>query len=154
MWDDNISDWREDRKLRYLTAHSSKGLEADNVFVIADREHGGFPSQTSDDISDLFPVRDEGIPFAEERRVFYVAITRSRRRLFLVNMMDEDRYALESTGEFMSEVIRDNSMILSKSTVTCSECFGPMRVVRMGGRRFYGCCDYPSCRCTKPFYGF
>ena len=154
VWDEDISDWKENRKLRYLTAHSSKGLEADNVFVIADREHGGFPSQTSDDISDLFPVRDEGIPFAEERRVFYVAITRARRRLFLVNMMDEDRYALESTGEFMSEVIRDNSMILSKSTVTCSECFGPMRVVRMGGRRFYGCCDYPSCRCTKPFYGF
>lgn len=153
VWDDDRSEWREDRRLRFLTAHSSKGLEADNVFVIADREHGGFPSQTSDDISDLFPVRDEGVPFAEERRVFYVAMTRARRRLFLVNMMEEDRYGLSSVGRFMSEIITENGPILVRSTVLCDECIGPMRIVKVGGRRFHGCCDYPSCRCTKPFYG-
>ena len=151
-WDDDVGDWKDDRTIRFITAHSSKGLEADNVFLLADREKGGFPSQTSDDISDLFSVHDEGIDFAEERRVFYVAMTRARRRLFMVNLMEEG-YAISSESPFMQEIIADNGQIITKSTPFCSECYGPMRIINVKGRRFYGCCDYPSCRCTKPFYG-
>jgi DNA helicase-2/ATP-dependent DNA helicase PcrA len=53
------------------TAHSAKGLEWDAVHVIAACD-GNFPA-------DMSASSEEGI--AEERRLFYVALTRARRRL-------------------------------------------------------------------------
>ena len=151
-WDEDAGDWADVRKLRFLTAHSSKGLEADDVFVLADRDRGGFPSTVSDDLSDLFETRDEGIAFAEERRVFYVAMTRARRRLFIVNRTDEDHYAQSARSPFVTELL-GQSPVLSRSTPFCSECFGPVRIVEHDGRRFYGCCDYPNCRGVRRFDG-
>ena len=150
--DPGDGDWVDVRPLRFLTAHSSKGLEADDVFVLADRDRGGFPSTVSDELSDLFERRDEGIAFAEERRVFYVAMTRARRRLFLVNRTDEDHYAQSARSPFVTELL-GQSPVLSKSTPFCPECFGPVRIVEHNGKRFYGCCDYPNCRGTRPFSG-
>lgn len=152
-WDEDTADWVDFRNLAFMTAHSSKGLEADVVFLLADRDRGGFPSTVSDALSDLFSVRDEGITYPEERRVFYVAMTRARRLMFMVNRMDEDRYAQSATSPFMAEIIEDNPM-LAGSTPFCSRCFGPMRISNSNGRLFYGCCDYPRCSCTKPFNGF
>ena len=151
-WDEDAGDWVDVRPLRFLTAHSSKGLEADNVFVLADRDRGGFPSTVSDELSDLFERRDEGIAFAEERRVFYVAMTRARRRLFIVNRTDEDHYAQSARSPFVTELL-GQSPVLSKSTPFCPECFGPVRIVEHNGKRFYGCCDYPNCRGLRRFGG-
>ncbi len=151
-WDEDAGDWTEVRPLRFLTAHSSKGLEADNVFILADRDRGGFPSTVSDELSDLFDTRDEGIPLAEERRVFYVAMTRARRRLFIVNRTDDDHYAQSARSPFVTELL-GQSPVLSRSTPFCPECFGPVRIVERNGRRFYGCWDYPSCRGVRRFDG-
>ena len=151
-WDPDAGEWAGGRPLRFVTAHSSKGLEADNVFLLADRERGGFPNTVSDDISDLFRTRDEGIPLAEERRVFYVAMTRARRRLFIVNRTDEDHYAQSARSPFVTELLAQ-SPALSRATPFCPECFGPMRIVSHGGGVFYGCCDYPACRGVRRFDG-
>ena len=151
-WDDDEGDWTDVRLVRFLTAHSSKGLEADNVFVIADRDRGGFPSTVSDELSDLFERRDEGIQMAEERRVFYVAMTRARRRLFIINRTDEDHYAQSARSPFVTELL-GQSPVLSRSTPFCPECFGPVRIVEYNGKRFYGCCDYPTCRGVRRFDG-
>lgn len=151
-WDEDSAGWVDVRQVRFLTAHSSKGLEADNVFILADRERGGFPNTVSDELSDLFETRDEGIPLAEERRVFYVAMTRARRRLFIVNRTDEDHYAQSARSPFVTELLRQ-SPVLSRSTPFCPECFGPVRIVEHDGRRFYGCCDYPNCRGVRRFDG-
>lgn len=151
-WDEDATDWVDVRPVRFLTAHSSKGLEADNVFLLADRERGGFPSTVSDELSDLFETRDEGIEHAEERRVFYVAMTRARSRLFIVNLTDEDHYAQSAHSPFVTELI-SQSPVLSRSTPFCPECFGPVRIVNYGDRTFYGCWDYPSCRGTRKFTG-
>lgn len=151
-WDEDAADWVDVRPVRFLTAHSSKGLEADNVFLLADRERGGFPSTVSDELSDLFETRDEGIEHAEERRVFYVAMTRARSRLFIVNLTDEDHYAQSAHSPFVTELI-SQSPVLSRSTPFCPECFGPVRIVNYGDRTFYGCWDYPSCRGTRKFTG-
>ena len=151
-WDDDEGDWTDVRPVRFLTAHSSKGLEADNVFVIADRDRGGFPSTVSDELSDLFERRDEGIQMAEERRVFYVAMTRARRRLFIINRTDEDHYAQSARSPFVTELL-GQSPVLSRSTPFCPECFGPVRIVEYNGKRFYGCCDYPNCRGVRRFDG-
>lgn len=151
-WEDDEDDWVDVRPVRFLTAHSSKGLEADNVFVIADRDRGGFPSTVSDELSDLFERRDEGIPMAEERRVFYVAMTRARKRLLIINRTDDDHYAQSARSPFVTELL-GQSPVLSRSTPFCPECFGPVRIVDYNGKRFYGCCDYPNCRGVRRFDG-
>ena len=66
-------------KLQFLTAHSSKGLSAENVIIInAKDEIYGFPSKVDDDpILNLVVSNDQSYNYAEERRLFYVALTRT-----------------------------------------------------------------------------
>lgn len=72
--------------VRFTTAHSSKGREADYVIVIGLICSGyAFPSQIEDDpILELVLSRKEMVSNAEERRLFYVAITRARRHVYLI----------------------------------------------------------------------
>lgn len=67
-------------KLQFLTAHSSKGLSADNVIIInAKDEIYGFPSKVDDDpVLHLVVSNDTSYNYAEERRLFYVALTRTK----------------------------------------------------------------------------
>lgn len=67
-----------DVKVTFSTIHSSKGLEFSKVFVI-DLYEGTLPSNTSLDLLG----EDESL-FEEERRIFYVAMTRAKKELFLV----------------------------------------------------------------------
>lgn len=152
IWDQDRGEWRDVRTARFLTAHSSKGLEADNVFILADRDRGGFPNTTSDAISGLFGTLDEGIAMPEERRVFYVAMTRARKRLFIVCITDEENYAQSAQSPFVRELL-EQSPVLSRSTPFCPECFGPLRISKGPQGMFYGCVDYPGCRGTRPFRG-
>lgn len=151
-WDQDRGEWRNVRAVRFLTAHSSKGLEADNVFILADRDRGGFPNTTSDAISDLFGSLDEDIELPEERRVFYVAMTRARRRMFIVCITDEENYAQSAQSPFVRELL-GQSPVLSRSTPFCPECFGPLRISKGPQGLFYGCVDYPGCKGTRPFNG-
>lgn len=69
-----------------MTAHSSKGLGYDNVIIINAMEGKyGFPSQIEDDpVMKLVTVEDGDFGFAEERRLFYVALTRTKNRVYIV----------------------------------------------------------------------
>jgi len=85
----NLSQLRKrHRKLsiNYMTAHSSKGKEADYVIVIGLTARGyAFPSQIEDDpLLDLVLTRKEPIPNAEERRLFYVSMTRAKKHVYLI----------------------------------------------------------------------
>ena len=66
--------------LPYHTVHAAKGLEADYVVVLgicAGRY--GFPTEITDDpLLDLVFAAPEEYPNAEERRLFYVALTRAK----------------------------------------------------------------------------
>ena len=67
--------------LKWSTIHAAKGLEADYVFLVNVVEATyGIPSKIADD-STLWIAMPEGedYPFAEERRLFYVALTRAKR---------------------------------------------------------------------------
>jgi DNA helicase-2/ATP-dependent DNA helicase PcrA len=66
----------ENKAVRLMTVHASKGLEFDTVFV-SGLEDGLFPHVKMNDGS-LTPAEAE-----EERRLFYVAITRARKKLYL-----------------------------------------------------------------------
>ncbi len=80
--------WKSNKNFRitFLTAHSSKGLTYDNVIIInADNRIYGFPAQIEDDpVLKLVTYFDKTYEFAEERRLFYVALTRTRNRVFIL----------------------------------------------------------------------
>lgn len=73
-------------ELNYMTAHSSKGLSADNVIIInAVDSIFGFPSKIEDDpVLRLVVSNDDSYNYAEERRLFYVALTRTKNRVYII----------------------------------------------------------------------
>ena len=69
-----------------MTVHRAKGLEADYAVVLGlcAGKHG-FPVEIADDpLLDLVLAAPEALPNAEERRLLYVALTRARRKVFLL----------------------------------------------------------------------
>ena len=66
----------EDKAVRLMTVHASKGLEFDVVFIVG-LEDGLFPHQKVSE-AHVSPEEKE-----EERRLFYVALTRARKKVFL-----------------------------------------------------------------------
>jgi DNA helicase IV len=72
-------------RLAFLTVHKAKGLEADYVVVLdVTARRLGFPSQVAGDpLLTLALARADELEHAEERRLFYVALTRARHRAFV-----------------------------------------------------------------------
>lgn len=76
--------------VEYFTAHASKGKETDYVIVIGlEAGEYGFPSNVSDDpVMKMVLRQAESYEYAEERRLFYVAVTRARQRVYLIAPRD------------------------------------------------------------------
>lgn len=74
------------RRLEFLTVHRSKGLEADYVILLqCNKGAFGFPSNVSDDaVLNLVLTESDAFPYGEERRLFYVAITRAKKRTIVL----------------------------------------------------------------------
>lgn len=143
-----------DLKISFLTAHKSKGLEEDNVIIInLENKLLGFPNKISDDpVLSLVLTDSDPYPFAEERRLFYVAMTRTKNSTYLITpdnrpsifvqelqKKDEIEYEL-SSGE---KTIQDNPK--------CTKCQTGYLVKRensKNGSSFVGCSNYPLCQET------
>jgi len=76
----------ENRKIEFLTVHKSKGLEADYVIILqCNKDTYGFPSMVSDDpVLDYVLTKSDQYPYGEERRLFYVAITRAKIKTYVL----------------------------------------------------------------------
>ena len=74
MSSDDVDDEQDSGKVNLMTIHASKGLEFPVVFI-AGVEEGLIPHARS--------VEENGGDVEEERRLFYVAITRARDKLFM-----------------------------------------------------------------------
>jgi len=120
--------WKKDKNIDItcLTAHSSKGLGFDNVVILNMIEtRFGFPSQLDDDpILKLVTTQDLSIPFAEERRLFYVALTRTKNKVYMIT-------PYSSPSRFVLELIKDNKIkhsenlsleIKEMDTLRCPMC--------------------------------
>jgi DNA helicase-4 len=73
-------------KVVLSTVHAAKGLESDFVVIVGLRRgRSGFPANKPvDAFREAFLPMAEPFEFAEERRLFYVALTRARHRVYLL----------------------------------------------------------------------
>ena len=135
-------------KMSFLTVHKAKGLEADYVVLLNFLDDMlGFPNMMVDDpLLELLLSKKEQIPFAEERRVFYVALTRARRRVFIL---------VPDTGasvflEDIPEDARPKTCDDTENAATCPKCKKGKLVIRKGSSEFYGCTNFPRCDYKLP----
>lgn len=102
---------RPDLKIRFLTVHQSKGLEADYVILLNNREAKlGFPAHVKDTPlkTELVKIAEElGLDQAsanEERRLFYVALTRAKQQVILLTVDGkESSFIKELRRKFRSD---------------------------------------------------
>jgi DNA helicase-4 len=101
------------RELFFLSVHSAKGLEADHVILVNCNQGAyGFPSLIEDDpILDFVLSKSESYPFAEERRLFYVAMTRAKKRMYVL-------YDKQRPSPFISEFM----LHLEVGSYICPKC--------------------------------
>jgi len=98
----NSTVYLNDFSFTYLTVHRSKGLEEENVIIInLEDSITGFPNkiEESDVLKYIIPL-NEVIPYEEERRLFYVAITRTKNYNYL--LVPRKKQSL-----FVRELLRD-----------------------------------------------
>lgn len=88
------------RKIEFLTVHKSKGLEADFVILLqCNKDTYGFPSLVNDDpVLNYVLTESDQYPFGEERRLFYVAITRAKMQTYVL-------YNKQTPSVFVDEFI-------------------------------------------------
>ena len=70
------------------TIHSSKGLQANEAVIlnVNGSEMTGFPNKRTDDpLLDYVKFNSDTFPFSEERRLFYVALTRTKHRTYILS---------------------------------------------------------------------
>lgn len=71
--------------IRFMTIHKSKGLEAQIVIIInLSSNYNGLPSKKNTNLFEKLLDNKEPIKYAEERRLFYVALTRTKSDLYLI----------------------------------------------------------------------
>jgi DNA helicase-4 len=142
-------------KVEYMTAHGSKGREADHVIITGmTKERLGFPSGMVDDpLHNLVIEKPEEFEHAEERRLFYVSLTRARESVHIVAPLDRRsqfvdelvsppdgvRYELTLEGDLVDED-RD-------SCPDCESGYLEQRDSKYGP--FWGCSNYPYCGYKK-----
>ena len=89
----------------YLTVHKSKGLEFDYVFLINVSDSiDGFPSKISGhEILNLVLPKNDNFPFAEERRLFYVALTRAKIKVFIMSPRSNPSIFVKEIEEMLNK---------------------------------------------------
>lgn len=127
--------------IQFLTVHKAKGLEADIVIILnCNSGKYGFPSEMSDDeVLNLLLSEADQFENGEERRLFYVAMSRAKERVYFV-----------ADSSFKSKFIAELEVVSGQSpNKKCPICKTADIVLRKTGTtkngneyRFYGCTNY------------
>ena len=130
----------------FQTVHSAKGLEADYVIIFGlGRGKFGFPTGIADDpLYQLILGAADSFPHAEERRLFYVALTRAKKKVYLITTESD-------LSVFVQELMKDeytdevSTPETSFDNLECPECGG--RVLQRSGHYgvFWSCEHFPLC---------
>jgi len=89
-----------------LTLHTAKGLEFPVVFIVG-LEEGVLPHSRSIEAANSDDPEED---MAEERRLFYVGVTRAKRRLYLIHCMQRSLWgesAMQTPSRFLEEIPTD-----------------------------------------------
>lgn len=130
------------------TIHASKGMEADYVIVMdVQQDNRGFPSTIEDDPVITLVLPDaERYEHAEERRIFYVALTRARVACHLVTPIQAPSlFALE----LCENSIGINIGLDLSLNVLCPMCKSG-RIVKSKTNDGFYCSNYPLCKMRTP----
>ena len=137
---------RNDLDISYITAHKSKGLQADYVFILNNKNGKmGFPSKIQDSpILDLLLENSDSYPDAEERRLFYVAMTRAKKKVILVSLKDRE-------SDFVKELHTQYAEEMKQEAFICPLCGGKLKHKKGQYGDFFGCENYRTtgCRYTR-----
>ena len=137
---------RNDLDINYITAHKSKGLQADYVFILNNKNGKmGFPSKIQDSpILNLLLENSDSYPDAEERRLFYVAITRAKKKVILVTLKDRE-------SDFVKELHTQYAEEMKQEAFICPLCGGKLKHKKGQYGDFFGCENYRTtgCRYTR-----
>lgn len=115
-------------RVQNKTIHASKGLEAKIVFIIGLTEgSGGFPDIWLEDrIFQVIKKSNHDLLMEEERRLFYVALTRAKDKLFLITEKgNESSFLKEIPSSF---TVRTNNAIkqVVDKVILCESCFSQL----------------------------
>ncbi|WP_241520107.1 UvrD-helicase domain-containing protein [Bifidobacterium catulorum] len=138
---------RPDLTMEFRTVHAAKGLQSDFVFLLCcSGGLHGFPSAIAEEplLGLLLPEVGE-YPYAEERRLFYVAMTRCRKKLFfIVDKAHPSRFMYELRDHICPNIFRGVTL-----PPQCPVCGEALMQRTWGDSRFWGCSAYPNCTYTK-----
>lgn len=134
----------------FKTIHASKGLEAEYVYVLGLVEgRKGFPSQIEDDpILELAMPDADTFAMGEERRLFYVALTRASRQVRLYT-------SLEKPSRFVTELVASKQLVVEPvdgdAVESCPKCqAGVLKLRTSEYGSFHGCSRYAvGCTFTR-----
>ena len=120
------------RRISFMTIHGSKGMQFDHVFILNNvKGPYGFPDKRREPPMISLLLSDSGTKTDEERRLFYVAMTRAKRAAYVMTLR-----GLES------EFVRELSAFTNSGGEVCPVCGGTL-VIRKGPYgRFMGCSNY------------
>lgn len=137
--------------LKYSTVHSAKGLESDYVILInAKNADLGFPNKLEDDaLLNLVLKSSSSFPYSEERRLWYVALTRTKTFTYIMCDYYNPSIFVDEIKEKVIEVDKYLDSHKEKAH-KCPRCKSGNLVIRTysNGSKFYGCSNFPYCDYT------
>lgn len=143
------SRFRDSLNIDFKTVHSSKGLEADYVMILNVIEgERGFPCQIEDDPVLQLPMpAPDTFPMSEERRLFYVALTRARREVRIYT-------DITHPSRFLLELTKNAALVIepidSSAKEMCPKCGRGVLTLKKGRYGdFTRCNTWPSCNFSK-----
>ena len=148
--DPNIKKYHGNIVIDFLTAHKSKGTQTDNVIILTKGGKMGFPCEIVDDpVLNLVLSEQDSYPNSEERRLFYVALTRAKKHVYIIsNMKNPSDFVKELVeGDFYINEINSHE----SDNPRCPRCNSGEIVSRENVYgKFYACNNYPYCDYIAP----
>lgn len=118
----------ENIRVQAKTIHASKGLEAKVVFILGLTEgNGGFPDIWLEDrIYQIIKKSNHDLLMEEERRLFYVAITRAKDKLFLISEKGNESSFIKEIPETFTVRTTNPMKSVVEQIINCNKCFSEL----------------------------
>ncbi len=118
----------EPLRVQAKTIHAAKGLEAKVVFILGLTEgYGGFPDIWLEDrVFQVIKKANHDLLLEEERRLFYVAITRAKDKLFLITEKGNESSFLKEIPEIFTVKTSTPIRSVVDKVIVCENCFSQL----------------------------